>query len=64
MQLRQMQRLIGVDVAKSGNEGLIEEQRLQSATTRVQGQVEAADGETALQRFRTEPAGHVPGHLW
>ena len=59
MQPGQMQRLVGVDVAKSGDKGLIEQQRLKATMTGVEGQVKAVGRKTALQRFRAESAGHL-----
>ena len=59
MQFCHMQGLIGIDVAQSGNERLIEQQWLELSSLLVQRGVQPLYGELGAQGFWSQPAEHV-----
>jgi hypothetical protein len=54
MQLGEVQRLIGVNVAETGQERLIKQQRFELAMSTTQGGVEPLWGKSFAQGFRSE----------
>lgn len=51
--------LIGIDIADTGNELLVEQQRFQAATSFVEQGLKVGQGEFIGQRFRAELANHL-----
>ena len=60
MNAGQEERLVGVDVADAGHDGLVEQQRFHGRPASMQSRAQHLGGEAPVQRFGPELAGHTP----